>query len=128
MVLLDTCTLLWLVGEEDRISAEAKGVIQRYADSLYLSAISGFEIGVKYAKGMLQLPQSPFDWLQRVQAHHGITEIPVTLELGVKACLLPRIHRDPCDRIIIATSQKMGFLIVTPDPLIRSYPDVRTEW
>ena len=128
MVLLDTCTLLWLVGREDRISAMAAGIIGRNADSLYVSAISGFEIGVKCAKGRLQLPQAPHDWLQRALAHHGITEIPVTMELALKACLLPQIHRDPCDRIIVATAQMMSCRVATPDPLIRSYPGIECDW
>ena len=128
MILLDTCTLLWMVGNEDRISTRAAGLIGENADRLYYSAMSGFEIGVKYATGRLQLPLAPFDWLQRAMEHHGITEIPVTMELALKACLLPPIHRDPCDRIIIATAQVMGCSIATPDPLIRSYPGVKCEW
>ena len=128
MILLDTCTLLWLVGSEDHISGRAKSLITENADRLYLSSISGFEIGVKYSTGKLQLPMAPHEWLRRAVSHHGITELPVTMELALQACLLPPIHRDPCDRVIIATAQAMRFSIATPDPLINAYPGVTCEW
>ena len=63
-VLLDTCTLLWLVGEQSRLSDRAKTLIIG-ADSVGVSSISAFEIALKHRKGRLELPFDPTDWRQK---------------------------------------------------------------
>jgi PIN domain nuclease of toxin-antitoxin system len=55
-VLLDTCALLWLVGDPARLSARARAVLESTETEVYVSAISGFEISVKHRKGKLELP------------------------------------------------------------------------
>jgi PIN domain nuclease of toxin-antitoxin system len=58
MMLLDTCALLWLAGDQNRLSTETLRRIEG-ASIIYLSAISGFEIGLKHRDGKLALPLSP---------------------------------------------------------------------
>jgi len=60
LMLLDTCALLWLAQGGGDLSSEALRKLSE-ASFVYVSAISGFEIGVKYRKGKLQLPSLPYD-------------------------------------------------------------------
>jgi PIN domain nuclease of toxin-antitoxin system len=128
MLLLDTCTLLWLAADQARLSMRAKDLIRERADSLFISSITAFEIAVKSRRGALQLPLEPQEWVARALEHHGINELPVTSQIFVRSASLPLLRNDPCDRVIVATAQLEGLCILTPDALIRAYPNVSTDW
>jgi PIN domain nuclease of toxin-antitoxin system len=128
MLLLDTCCLLWLVGEQHRLSARARQLIAAHADSLFISAITGFEIALKQAKGRLGLPLPAEVWLERALVQHGLGEIPVTWRIAARSATLPPLHADPCDRIIVATAEIEALLILTPDTLIAGYPPAHVVW
>ena len=125
--LLDTCTLLWLVGEQSHLSTRAKNLIVE-ADSIGVSSISAFEIALKHRKGRLELPLAPAEWFQKALKFHGIEEIVVSSDIAIRSVMLPPLHNDPCDRLIVATAEYHGLLILTPDPLIRAYGVAQTEW
>jgi len=128
LLLLDTCCLLWLVADQSGLSGKARQLIARHAGSLYVSAISAFEIALKCQKGRLALPLDPEVWIERALAAHGVLDLPVTARIAARAAMLPPLHADPCDRIVIATAQFHGAVILTPDPLIHAYPGVQVRW
>ena len=128
MILLDTCTLLWLVGSQKHLSPTAKQKLHEHAGHLFLSAISAFEIGVKWTKGLLSLPSKPGVWLDKALKHHGIVEIKIDRAICLTATSLPAIHQDPFDRLIIATAMQNQMLILTPDVTIARYPNVQVIW
>ncbi len=128
MLLLDTCTLLWLAGDQKGLSATARALIADNADGLFVSAISAFEIAVKHRGGRLELPIEPSEWFPAALKHHGINEVPVDSCVAIRATELPPLHRDPCDRIIIATAQIESLRILTPDQRISAYPDADVRW
>ena len=119
-VILDTCALLWLANGDRKLSRAA---IQRIneAPAIYVSAISGFEIALKAAKGGLRLPLPAEEWCQKVITQHHLTLLPLDLIICVAAAKLPPIHNDPCDRFIIATAKKHGFPVVTADERFSAY-------
>lgn len=55
MVLLDTCSFLWLASNPDRLSMRAREIISQHADALFISPISALEIAIKNRKGSLIL-------------------------------------------------------------------------
>ncbi|MGP8202120.1 MAG: PIN domain-containing protein [Limisphaerales bacterium] len=55
-------------------------------------------------------------------------ELPVSGVIAARATLLPAIHRDPFDRLLIATAQEHRLKIVTPDATIAKYPGLDTLW
>ena len=122
MILLDTCTLLWLASDQTRLSADAIRRFGEQAGFLFSSSISAFEIGLKQQKGRLGLPLPPEQYYLEALASHGVREIRVDGVIAVRATALPPLHADPCDRIIVATAQRHGLTLLTPDPFIRSYP------
>lgn len=128
MILLDTCTLLWLAIEPRSLSARAKSELRSHRGRLFVSAISAFEIGQKHARGKLELALGPSAWFPRALELHGLGELPLTSTVALRATRLPDLHRDPFDRILVAEAQNGPFRLVTPDPLIRQYPDVMVVW
>jgi PIN domain nuclease of toxin-antitoxin system len=122
MILLDTCTLLWLVADQDKLSTTAIQALRNNAGKIFVSAISAFEIGVKWKKGLLLLPLPPAEWFSLAIVSHGLTELPVTSSVAIGAILLPDHHNDPAARILIATAIENHLMILTPDKHIHAYP------
>lgn len=119
-LILDTCALLWLAQGSDRLSSAVYQQIDA-AQVVYVSAVSGFEVGIKHRKGKLELPASPSDWFNGVLEHHDIEVIPLDLPICIRATELPAVHADPCDRLIIATAEYRHLTVVTADPVFRQY-------
>ena len=119
-MILDTCALLWLAQGEGELSETA---LQRIdvAPVVYVSAISGFEIGIKVQQGKLALPARPADWFTAVLTHHNLEVLPLDLEICTRSTELPAIHADPCDRMIIAAAQVHHMPVVTTDPIFAQY-------
>lgn len=128
MVLLDTCTLLWLASDQDSLSQPAAAAISSSAGGLAVSAMSAFEIAVKHRQGKLELPLPPEQWYAEALQSHGVHELPVSGQCALLAARLPFIHRDPCDRFLIATALVHRLPIITPDKIIPQYPDLRVIW
>ena len=119
-MILDTCALLWLVTGSKRLSRVALKDIKE-APAVYVSAISGFEIAIKSARGKLILPQPPGEWFEAIVEHHGLTVLPLELNICIAAAELPPIHDDPCDRFIIATAKLHDLAAVTGDERFEKY-------
>lgn len=64
MLLLDTCTLLWLVAKQKELSAIARQAICDNKENLFISAILVFELGIKVNKKLLKFPLPLTEWLQ----------------------------------------------------------------
>ena len=119
-MLLDTCALLWLAQGGGSLSPEVCKQINDEA-VVYVSAISGFEIGIKHKKSKLSLPAGPADWFKVIVEHHDLTILPLNLEICIRSTQLPAIHSDPCDRFIIATAEIHKLKVITADPLFTQY-------
>src|SRR4051794_3135270 len=113
-VLLDTCTLLWLVSQPAQLSEPAREAISASAGAIFVSAISAWEIAIKSASGKLGLPKAAGQWYAEVLEHHGLDEIPISGSIAITSASLPRLHNDPADRLLIATAREQGLVLVTP--------------
>jgi len=126
-LLLDTCTFLWLITDDDSLSQQARDLFQMPQNEVFLSAVSTWEITVKYQLGKLPLPEHPRSYIPAQRRQHHIE----TLSLGEDAIQhlanLPEIHRDPFDRMLICQAIQEGMVLLTPDPLIHQYP-VKIVW
>ncbi len=116
--LLDTHILLWWHGDRGRLSAEQQDVIAAAgADSpLEVSDISLWEVATLYSLGRIRLTIPLREWLDKAVAaplvrRHGISPA-VAAEL---ASLPDSFHRDPADRILVATARVLGATLLTRD-------------
>ena len=121
-MILDTCTLLWLADKSatSKISLTTLELINN-SPLVYVSAISGFEIGIKVGLGKLILPVPPAKWFDTVLSFHHLELIDLDLDICLKATELPKIHKDPCDRFIIASALKLEIPVVTSDARFKDY-------
>ncbi len=128
MILLDTCALLWLAIEPARLSDAARKAIAEAGEHAHVSAVSAWEIAWKHIHGRLRLHLDPSVWFPLALENHALRELPITGAIALRMAALPDIHRDPADRFLIATAQENRLTLLTPDPLIRQYPDLATRW
>jgi PIN domain nuclease of toxin-antitoxin system len=128
MILVDTCGLLALQDGSEAFSKSACQRLEEPGSKVYVSAITAFEIGQKHASGKLVLPISPQEWFEAMLRQHRIEELPVTSSIGIAAAALPLIHRDPFDRILVATALAHHLTILTSDRIIPEYPGIETVW
>jgi PIN domain nuclease of toxin-antitoxin system len=119
-MILDTCALLWLASGDKKLTRPILKQINEAA-AVYISAISGFEIAIKSVRGKLRLPHPPGEWFAKVLDHHGLTVLPLSLDVCITAAQLPPIHNDPCDRFIIATAKLNNLPVVTVDERFEEY-------
>ena len=119
-MILDTCALLWLASGEKKFSREVLKDLKE-APAIYVSAMSGFEIALKASSGKLKLSKPPRDWFAEVVSEHGLTILPMDLNICITAAQLPLIHRDPSDRFIIATAKQHQLAVVTSDENFEKY-------
>ena len=119
-MILDTCALLWLASDDKKLSRSALKEIDG-STAVYVSAISGFEISLKTAEGSLELSHPVEAWFQQVAEHHGLTVLPLGLDVCITAAKLPRIHDDPFDRFIIAAAKLNDWVVVTADGRFEEY-------
>ena len=119
-MILDTCGLLWLIHGGKKLSPQCLTAI-REASTIYVSAISGFEIATKAARGKLNLPKPANEWFKEAIEHFGLEILPVELDVCIAAAELPFIHADPCDRLIIAAAKLHGLKVVTSDENFEKY-------
>ena len=111
-LLLDTHVWLWWKAGARSLGPRARETIVR-AGEVRLSVASVWEIVIKVSSGKLRIPA--LDSFAVELAKHGFRELPVELRHVEAVAQLPRIHRDPFDRIICAQAGIEGLTLVTSD-------------
>ena len=132
MIVLDTHTLIWWAsGDAEQLSAAALQAIESELDGgkIFVSAISAWELSMLVAKGRIALSMDVAEWLSYVGDIEAVRFVPIDNEIAVKSTELPgEFHKDPADRLIVATARKLAAPLVTVDEKIRAYQHVRTIW
>ena len=120
-VLLDTHLLVWASTGSEKLPPEARDLIEDPANEILFSAISIWEVAVKFA---LKRPDFEIDprMLHRGLLAAGYVELPLTAQHAETVLSLPPIHRDPADRILIAQATAERIPLLTVDATIARYP------
>lgn len=126
-LLLDTCTFLWIIAGDARLSAQAGTAFRDPENEPLLSAVSAWEIMVKHALGRLPLPEPAREFVSRQRSAHRIAALPLDETAAAMLPSLPEIHRDPFDRMLVCQALNTGATLLTPDKRIHQYP-VRSLW
>ena len=124
-ILLDTHALIWLFYDTDRLSAAASDAMRNAAE-VAVSIASLWEIAIKKALGKLDVVQSVTQ-IEKTCTDKNIAVLPSGVGALEQIQQLPDIHRDPFDRLLIATAVEEGMALVTNDEAIQRY-DVETIW
>jgi PIN domain nuclease of toxin-antitoxin system len=122
--LLDTHVWLWLLASPERIREALLTELEDGKTRLVLSAASSWEIAIKWSVGRLPLPEAPDIYVPSRMQRSGVSGLAVEHSHALHVSTLPRHHRDPFDRLLIAQAQLEALPIVTADPAFDPY-DVR---
>jgi PIN domain nuclease of toxin-antitoxin system len=120
-LLLDTHVLLWAAGEPQRLSKQARRLIDSPDNELLFSAASLWEVAIKRGLGRkdFKVDARP---LRRGLLDNGYGELPIISDHVVATESLPPIHKDPFDRILVAQAIVEGVTLLTIDSLVSQYP------
>lgn len=119
-LLLDTHLLLWAAENSPRLSLTARALINDPVNDLFFSAASLWEITIKRGLGRDDFKVEP-RVLRRGLVDNGYTELPITGTHTLTLDLLPPLHRDPFDRILVAQALAEGFTLLTVDSWVAQY-------
>jgi PIN domain nuclease of toxin-antitoxin system len=122
-LLLDTHTILWIIRDDPRLPSNTRNIISN-ADQVYWSMISIWEIAIK-----LSLDRPDFKlttgWAERITREMeicGFRHIHIGNDHMENLSKLPWHHRDPFDRLLIATAKTENLTIVSRDTSFQKYP------
>jgi PIN domain nuclease of toxin-antitoxin system len=109
------------------LSRDARSILGDGANELLFSAASAYELTIKAQSGRLTLPEPADSYVPSRLAANTFGTMTIELAHALRAGMLPAIHRDPFDRMLVAQAQVEGLPILTADPAISRY-DVETIW
>lgn len=128
MILLDTHAWLWWVANASELPARMRTVINEGAEFVAVASISCLEIAWLAKKGRIALPVPVEEFFDRAIEQAGLQLLPLTPKIAARSAALPDIHKDPIDRVLVATAIELNASLVTRDTVIPSYPGVRVRW
>lgn len=117
-LLLDTHVLLWWLADDSRLSPKVRKLILNSANQVVVSSVSAWEISIKKSLGKLEVD---LELLLSEIENNGFTMLQVSFQHGLHAGSLPRYHRDPFDRMLIAQSQCESLHLASIDRQFAAY-------
>ncbi|MCX6431632.1 MAG: type II toxin-antitoxin system VapC family toxin [Actinobacteria bacterium] len=120
-LLLDTHVLLWVKGEPERLSDSARGTILDPATELVFSVVSLWEIVIKSGRPRSGLSVDAGN-LRAELLEDGYSELDVQAAHVLEVGTLPKLHRDPFDRLLVAQARVEGLTLMTADHALTAYP------
>ena len=120
-LLLDTSIVLWSVAQKQKLNSNAAELLSSQGSDLYLSSATAWEIAIKYSLGTLKLHARPEVFIPQVIRGMEMHTLDITHVHAVEAGRLPRYHRDPFDRMLIAQAQTEGLVLLTADRIFEKY-------
>jgi PIN domain nuclease of toxin-antitoxin system len=131
MILLDTHVLVWLANKSEQLTTTSLDLIasEKLNKSIYVSSITIWEIAMLVNAKRLVLSVDLNHWVSQIEKAPYIKFVPVGNRIAIDANNLPgKFHKDPADRIIVATARTLGAKLITADVKIRKYKHVSSVW
>lgn len=129
VILLDTHALLWWALDPDHLSAiAAEAVDTMEAQGGYASSISIWELGIKVRRGHLELPITVDELARRIERGRVVELVPVDTTTWLRTLSLDWDHRDPADRVIVATALIREVPVLTKDRALHDFGGVECVW
>lgn len=127
-LLLDTHVLVWAESLDQRLGPETRSLLLDPANTLLVSPVTTLELSRLIALSRLNLQKSLHDWLVIARQNLGFEDARLTHRIAIESYQLPgNFHKDPADRMLVATARELDCLLVTADDLILGYSQVRSH-
>lgn len=120
-LLLDTCAFLDLHTEPERLGVHLEA-LEDPNNTRLVSAVVTWEVTIKHSLGRLTLPAPPQVWVPEMISVGAMNALPIELSHTLAVGTLGDHHRDPFDRLLIATALVSNLPVVTSDAVFESYP------
>jgi PIN domain nuclease of toxin-antitoxin system len=124
-LLLDTHALLWWLLGDNALSAAAQAAIPNAANRTFVSAVTAWEIAIKYKQGRLPGAARLIVDLDVIILRQGFAELPITIRNAESAGGLPLFHKDPFDRMLIAQALAGSLMLVSNESIFDTYGVLR---
>ena len=125
--LLDTHVWVWTQESPDTIGRKTRALLEATTEELCVSSISSLEIARLIEGGLITLKGTLDRWVRSAVDSIEARSIPLDHRIAIEAYRLPgRFHKDPADRILVATARLGQLTLVTADERILAYRSVRT--
>ncbi|MDA0347615.1 MAG: type II toxin-antitoxin system VapC family toxin [Verrucomicrobia bacterium] len=126
-LLLDTHVWVWSQVEPDRIGPKARRVLENTDTGLFVATLSSLEIARLVDAGSLELDGKLESWIKDSLEALQCGSLEMSHAAAMGAYQLPgAFHKDPADRILVATAREHGLTLVTADERILKYRSVKT--
>ncbi|MCB9784261.1 MAG: type II toxin-antitoxin system VapC family toxin [Candidatus Omnitrophica bacterium] len=128
MILLDTHVWVWWVQKDRRLKEDVFGCLDSLQPGeIRISAISCWEVATLHNLNRVSFSTSLEEWMHKAVKSPGLLIEPLTPEIAVESANLPDpFHRDPADRIIVATARTLDCQLLTEDRKVLEYEFVRS--
>jgi PIN domain nuclease of toxin-antitoxin system len=124
VIVLDTHIWLWFINANlDKFPSHWLAQIEA-ASQVGVSPVSCYEVALAHNRGRIELPSTSQEWFQGALTTAGIDLFPVTEVIAARAVDLSPIHKDPFDRLIIATALVYGAKLASIDSLFSRYSEL----
>jgi PIN domain nuclease of toxin-antitoxin system len=124
--LLDTHAAIWFFNGDDSLSKTANSIIRDLSNDVFISIASAWELAIKIGIGKLNFAGKVAGFVHLAEENE-ITIMPITPSHLATLEILPMIHRDPFDRLLVATAIYEHMTLITADENIARY-DVSHVW
>jgi PIN domain nuclease of toxin-antitoxin system len=129
LIVLDTHALLWWALDPEQLSERAAATLREMEQAGgYASSISIWELGIKIKRRKLTLPMTIEEFARRIEQGGIVELVPIDTNVWLRSLGLDWKHRDPADRIIVATALVKKVPVLSKDRALRSCREVATVW
>jgi len=122
-LLLDTHIWIWWINQDAMLAPKAKQLIEA-ADSVAVSSISCWEVRLLHQRQRIEVSDLVEDWLVQALQFADIKCLPTNCSIADKSASLPQHHRDPADRLIIATALEYRHNLLSIDSKFNLYSEL----
>jgi len=127
VIVLDTHIWYWWINSDLARMSKAQLQAIESAPRIGVSAVSCYEFAHAVRRGRVVLPMPLTEWFGKALVGSQIEVLPLTPSIAVRATSLTERHRDPFDRIIIATALEWDGQLASADGEFASYPELSTR-
>lgn len=126
-LLLDTHVWIWTQEKPDEMGEETRYMILDGENEILVSSVSTLEIARMVSIGSIVLARELRHWAREGLLALEGKSLVVDHEVAAESYQLPEpFHKDPADRMLVATARLQGCTLLTADRLILDYPHVRS--
>lgn len=126
-LLLDTHVLIWAESQDGQLGEVTRQLLLDASNNILVSPVSSLEISRLISLERLHFSKSFNDWLKEARLHLGFQDAEFNHAMAIRSYELSGdFHKDPADRMLVATAMELDCHVLTADDLILNYPHVKS--